>query len=816
MKPTSRSFFSFSQVMVAALVFFCAIAISPAQNATGPAANTKSQQLYFYVVDRSDSMWSTLDEKIIAQNGTTYETYRDVVIGTFADRISRLPETDEADVEVRVALFATGRTVAPATRIYTNANTQANRDKIVEDLKRDFKSEGDATRYTRLYATIGECLREIRADKGKYNFVSFQVFTDGDDNASRSDPTPNVARSWAEVDKIAEDLEMNVQETKGVFNARIWAIGNIQEFKDGKSKKMETEFVKPKDLGKLGKKVQESEPLRARFSYSPYAPKVGDIIDLKDDSDGTPDLRQWTVNGKKIGEGRDLKELKYQADSDGEITIRLTLYQGNKRPDYVEHVLTVSRDKLTTPLIEISPASVRYGDTVTLSTPAPRAGEIYEWKVSGTTKSQSPDAEFKWKADKLGEVTIELTAKNDTSVSEPSIKTITVATNPPDATFTLTPNPAVTPVKEGATLTAIANDKSPEVTHTWEWAGTSTTGQTVQITFPKSGDYTLAHTATWAGGSNKTEQRIIVASNPPPAEFTVKAGGKTIQPGAEVDMDEQIIVEAAKTVDDAKHEWMLSSGTTLANATAKFRAHDAGPLTITHNVTSVSKGPSARKETINVREKVDVAFSVSAKKGGAPLKVTFKDKTVSNAKLATSQWNFDDGTPLAVGNEVTHEYTGTGTYTPVLTVRTVAGREVRNKEPVTITVTKPCPWWCWLIIPGIIVLLALIAFVIWRKKQGNPVKLSGILDWTREGKSGFYQLNGEEEYNLLSLLIPGWYPEEKDYIIEGTRGGGTHVFEKDKESGNVTDIKATLQKAPAETEFKIDDVSFKHSGLEKN
>ncbi len=73
----------------------------------------------------------------------------------------------------------------------------------------------------------------------------------------------------------------------------------------------------------------------------------------------------------------------------------------------------------------------------------------------------------------------------------------------------------------------------------------------------------------------------------------------------------------------------------------------------------------------------DARFTATPKKGNAPVKVTFRDRSLR--KPASWSWDFGDGTTSTEKNPV-HTYTKAGTFTVNLTVKNSGGEDFTTKE----------------------------------------------------------------------------------------------------------------------------------------
>ncbi len=78
----------------------------------------------------------------------------------------------------------------------------------------------------------------------------------------------------------------------------------------------------------------------------------------------------------------------------------------------------------------------------------------------------------------------------------------------------------------------------------------------------------------------------------------------------------------------------------------------------------------------------------SATTGAAPLTVSFSGSG-STGTIASYEWNFGDGSPIATGVAVSHSYTVPGSYSASLKVTNTAGYTNTRAVPVTVTSSLP-------------------------------------------------------------------------------------------------------------------------------
>jgi serine protease len=251
----------------------------------------------------------------------------------------------------------------------------------------------------------------------------------------------------------------------------------------------------------------------------------------------------------------------------------------------------------------------------------------------------------------------------------------------PVAAFTGSPTSGCAP------LTVTFTDQSTGDVTSWDWNfgdGSAHSGaQNPTHQYTTAGNYTVTLTATGPCGSDaevKTSYISVGATLIADFSGTPTSGCAPLTVG----------FTDASTGDITSWDWNFGDGS--AHSGAQNPSHqyaNAGDYTVTLTVTG-SCGSDAETKTsyIHVAGAPVAGFYGVPTSGDTPLTVNFYDQ--STGQVTSWDWNFGDGGTSTAQNP-THEYTGTGDYTVVLTVTGPCGSDAETKAGY-IHVAPPSEW----------------------------------------------------------------------------------------------------------------------------
>jgi len=338
----------------------------------------------------------------------------------------------------------------------------------------------------------------------------------------------------------------------------------------------------------------------------------------------------------------------------------------------VSHSVTVSpAGSPPAAAFTISPGAPTVGQTVKFSDASTGSPTSWAWSFGdgSASTSQNPTHVFSGG----GTFKIALKATNAEG-SSTSAKTITVSVAPPVAGFTVSTSTPTT------VQTVTFTDASTNTPTAWAWTfgdGTTSSLQNPTHVYATTGAYTVALTASNAGGSSTFTKTITVTQAPPVAGFSVSTSTPTTI--------QTVTFTDASTNAPTAWAWTFGDGTTssLQNPTHVYAT--AGSYSAILTATNAG-GSSTSTKAITVTQAPPVAaFSVSTSTPTTIQTVTFTDAS-TNAPTAWA-WTFGDGTTSTVQNP-THVYATAGAYTATLTASNAGGSSTSTKA---ITVTQAPP-----------------------------------------------------------------------------------------------------------------------------
>ncbi len=237
------------------------------------------------------------------------------------------------------------------------------------------------------------------------------------------------------------------------------------------------------------------------------------------------------------------------------------------------------------------------------------------------------------------------------------------------ANFTGAPTSGVYPLAVSFT------DTSTNTPTAWSWTfgdGGSSTAQNPSYTYNAAGSYTVALTATNAGGNNTcTKSNYITVTVPAPvANFS----------GTPTSGTYPLAVSFTDSSTNSPTAWSWNFGdsntSTVQNPSHTYNA--AGSYTVALTATNAGGNNTCTKNNyITVTVPAPVAdFSGTPTFGLSPLAVTFTDAS-TNSPTAWS-WTFGDGGSSTAQNP-SHTYNGVNYYTVALTASNAGGNNTMTK-----------------------------------------------------------------------------------------------------------------------------------------
>ena len=222
------------------------------------------------------------------------------------------------------------------------------------------------------------------------------------------------------------------------------------------------------------------------------------------------------------------------------------------------------------------------------------------------------------------------------------------------------------------------------VTYTWDFGDSTPTavdaGASVTHTYTSLGTYTATVTATNSLG-NEIANTVVHVVNVPITGLTVGNDSPT-QVGSATHFTATITAGASVVYD-----WNFGDGTPPVVGVGPQRSHTY-PAVGTYTATITASNKTYSQVATSGVTVVEVPITGLAVSNDSPTRVnttTHFSATITTGSDVTYNWNFGDGTPVAIGagQHPAHVYTVVGTYTATVTATNVIYTQVAT---TTVTV----------------------------------------------------------------------------------------------------------------------------------
>lgn len=273
---------------------------------------------------------------------------------------------------------------------------------------------------------------------------------------------------------------------------------------------------------------------------------------------------------------------------------------------------------------------------------------------------------------------------------------------PPVASFSVSPSPAVAGIPADFDATASSDPDGTIVSYAWEFGDTEIgSGVTISHIYATPGNYTVNLTVTDNESYSVTSSSQVTVQSPPPgpqppfARFFAAPSPST--PGDPVYFDATASFDPDGTV--ASYEWdfgdsILGSGVTTTHAYTSLGTYTAA-LTVRddQNLTSTT----TRDVIVSLEPTAAMAYSPTAIYIGLDIAFDGSGSADPDGAVVSYAWDFGDGTQ-AIGVQVSHAFAAKGTFAVTLLVvddvglsnETSSMIQVRNRGPVIAT-SNPSP-----------------------------------------------------------------------------------------------------------------------------
>jgi PKD repeat protein len=423
-------------------------------------------------------------------------------------------------------------------------------------------------------------------------------------------------------------------------------------------------------------------PPVAAFTATPTTGTAPLPVSFTDHSTNTPTSWSWSFGD---GGSATTQHPSHTYATAGSYTVALTAANaGGSNTRTSASYITVTAPVVApvaafagTPATGTAPLPVSFTDQST-NTPTSWSWDFGDG-TTGTT--QNPGHTYAT----AGSYTVALTAANTGgSNTRTSAAYITVAAPVPApvAAFVGTPTSGTVPLPVSFT------DQSTNTPTSWSWDlgdGTTVTAQHPVHTYATAGTYTVALTATNAGGSNtKTNNAYVTVT----ALVAVPLAAFTAAPRSGV-APLSVSFTDQSTNAPTSWSWTFGDGGTATTQNPGHSYATAGTYTVTLTAANAAGSNTITSDayvTVTAPVVTPVAvFEGTPTSGAAPLAVSFTDQS-TNAPTSWS-WTFGDRS-TATSQNPSHTFISPGTYTVALTATNAAGSN-RMSRTAYVTVTAP-------------------------------------------------------------------------------------------------------------------------------
>jgi PGF-pre-PGF domain-containing protein len=401
----------------------------------------------------------------------------------------------------------------------------------------------------------------------------------------------------------------------------------------------------------------------ASFTASPLEGEAPLTVQFTDTSTGSVTTWLWEFGD---GSKSEVKNPLHTYSGAGTYTVKLTVTNsfGSHTFEAPSFIRTYS---VAAPVANFTsditsgavPLTVRFTD---LSLNGPTSWE-WDFNSDGTIDSTSQNPTYMYTS--AGTYSVTLRAVNGTAMGNMTKSNYITSGGAPVASFNTSPQEGNAPLTVQFTDTSTGNVTS------WLWNfgdGNNSTSQSPTYIYSSSGTYTVKLTVTNAFGSSTLEApspvKVLSVAAPTPDFTSNLTSGKA-----------PLIVrfEDLSSGGPTAWEWDFNSDGTIDSTEQNpvYEFTDTGLYTVTLRAGNGTAWDNLTKSNyIMVGDGLHASFTVSTRKGNAPLTVQFNDTSTGN--VTTWLWDFGDGNTSSSQNP-SYEYSELGSYSVTLNVSNAYG-----------------------------------------------------------------------------------------------------------------------------------------------
>ena len=412
--------------------------------------------------------------------------------------------------------------------------------------------------------------------------------------------------------------------------------------------------------------------LVSKFSPDPATGKAPLTVKFTDLSLGSPTAWAWDFAD---GSTSTDQNPTHTFATTGSYDVKLTVTHGASTDVSTQ---TVNVGGVPNAQFDGTPLQLNVNENVQFTDRSSNSPTSWLWDFGDTATSTLQNPAHAYQLN--GIYTVSLTARNANGKdSETKVGYVNVGT-PPKADF----RPVIVPFALGSVPMPVQFvDQTTGGPTDWQWDfgdGTTAAEQNPTHFYQKEGVYTVTLTAkNFFGSDTKVRKDLITVGGGAAVDFD--ADKTTVGVG-------QIVTFTDKSLNNPTNwVWEFGDGTvgTGSNPDHTYRAVGVYDVTLTAS-NAIDTESRTKNQYITVLSIPRADFVADKTRGGAPMTVTFTDKT-ANSPTAW-KWDFGDGTTASEQNPV-HTYTTLGVFTVSLTASNKDGQDTSTKTGYIVTTLAP-------------------------------------------------------------------------------------------------------------------------------
>jgi PKD repeat protein len=412
--------------------------------------------------------------------------------------------------------------------------------------------------------------------------------------------------------------------------------------------------------------------LISKFAAYPSSGKAPLAVTFTDRSIGSPTAWQWDFAD---GTSSTAQNPTHTFATSGSYDVKLTVTRGT---DTATSTQTLNVGGVPNADFVGAPTQLNTMDDVRFTDKSANSPTSWAWDFGDTATStvQNPIHAYQLK----GIYTVSLTARNDNGKDTETKTSYINVGIPPKADFI----PIIIPYEQYK-VPMLVNfvDQSTNLPTSWQWDfgdGVTSGEQYPTHIYQKEGTYTVTLTVRNNFGTDtRVRKDLITVGGGAAVDFV--ADKTTVGVGRIVTFTD------LSTSNPIEWVWDFGDGTTGTGSKPDHAYRTTGVYDVTLTASNPSLTNSRTKnQYITVLSIPKADFVADKTRGGAPMAVTFTDKTLNGP--TAWKWDFGDGS-TATDQNPTHTYTTLGTYTVSLTASNKDGQDTASKTNYILTTLAP-------------------------------------------------------------------------------------------------------------------------------